>query len=177
MPKTAATMIGLLLAACSIGLNMIRYPIVSEMVGPAMAVAPLGESSPPSPTAPPAHAEPPPSDHVSPHAAACPPAAAVDVRPVPDVAGVIADPAPPVANQVGRSSRAAGDGAAAVPPSMEKPLAPVDPAAISGGPANAERGGAVRRLPPVDGGPPPAFSRDRQWTGGPIPIYPSTGLR
>ena len=58
MPKTAATMTGLLLAACSIGFNTVRYPIVSEMVGPALASAPSADRRRRQPEAPSPHSLP-----------------------------------------------------------------------------------------------------------------------
>jgi hypothetical protein len=177
MPKTAATMTGLLLAACSIGFNTIRYPIVSEMVGPALAYAPSGEPLPPAPAAPPMQPEPPsPASAPSNSAAGNPPAAQAEVQPVPDVAGAIADAALPAAELADSAAAARDDGAATASTSPEKPLAPVSLAAVSGPAAAADPSGAVRRLPPVDLSP-PAAGRDWQPTGGSIPVYPSTGIK
>ncbi len=200
MPKTAATMSGLVLAACSIGFNTIRYPIVSEMVGPALASAPScgagvppalgecrrdactttsGEPLQPAPAAPPAQPESPSPASVPPNSApANPPAAQAEVQPVPDVAGEIADPAPPSADPAGRAAAAGDDGVAAASTSPEKPLVPVSPAAVSGPAAAGDPGGAIRRLPPVDRNPPaPTGGRDWLPVRGSIPVYPSTGIK
>ena len=52
MTRTAATMIGFVLAALSIALNVMRYPVVWEMAGPAGAnetAQPSAASSPEKP--------------------------------------------------------------------------------------------------------------------------------
>jgi hypothetical protein len=186
MPKTAATITGLMLAACSIGFNTVRYPIVSEMVGPLLASAPPGDvcdaGVPPAasgnaavPPAATADAQTATKEEPLPSA----PAVLAEVKPVPDLATVVPDAIPPVAERTDKPAAAKDDDAAAGSTVPEKPLVPVSQAAVLGStPAGGELAGAVRRLPPVDPNqPPPPSGRNWQSAGGAVPVYPSTGIK
>ena len=137
MPRSAATILGLVLVASSIGFNSVRYPVVWEMIGPLSAnqstqpAAASQAEKPDSPaTQPPA---PPPGQ----------PAKPIEMKPAPEAADQRA-----VQNGVaGRAAPAGGNDAAAAEPGVRKPLIPVTPVSMTGGPTDAA---AIRRLPPVE---------------------------
>ncbi|MEN6458446.1 MAG: hypothetical protein ABFC63_05905 [Thermoguttaceae bacterium] len=178
MPKAAATITGLVLAAGSIGFNTIRYPVVSDMVGTTLAAVPSGDSPQTAPTALPAPADLPadiaksekdsPVDVATGRSAA--PIPKVDVKPVPDMAREIAEPTATVADPAEKPKVAANESVSL--PNAEKPLVPVSAVSAT---SNGDLGGGVRRLPPIDRDrPAPAVG----WpTDGQMPIYPSTGIR
>ena len=162
MPRSAATIVGLVLVASSIGFNAHRYPVVWEMVGPARAEQSTQPSAasqsekPESPTAQPP--VPPPAE----------PAKPIDMKP--DAAGT-------GAGQDGLSAKAGlagGDDGAAAEPNLRRPLVPVTPVSMVGGPADPA---VIRRLPPVEqSGTNPVSAQGGQLPGGSIPVYPTTGI-
>lgn len=188
MPRFAATMMGLVLVAFSIGFNTVRYPVVWEMVDPARAseraepaaVTQPAEPESPAPT-PPVSASPPPE-----------PAKPIEVAPTPEVKAaseVAVQPAEGVDKAVSEKGQATegvasdGDGAAKSEEAVEaelaarKPLVPVtvmDTPTASGD--KAVGGAGISRLPPVDPNDSNLASRNLQLPGGSIPIYPTTGI-
>jgi hypothetical protein len=206
MPRSAATIFGLVLVACSIGFNLWRYPIVWRMADPivapaAMSAAPkatpaAGESSHPSaatsavqpiksPPAPPERATPPlvPATQSEPTPVR---GATNDVTPpgsergLTVSTGVTSEKSLPIPQapplQWGGVSRQQGSIGSCN--NLERPLAPVPGMATVAKPTGtAEPADAVRRLPPVD-----PNMRTMAGTfasgssGGAIPIYPSTGI-
>lgn len=156
MPRPAAIILGSVLVAFSIGFNMVRYPMVWEMVGPVQAsesaqpeVVQEQEQSENQPSAEPYEPSPPPARPIEP---------------------INVEPAPEVGNQV-----IADDGASVAELEQRKPLVPVTPIGLSsavGTAAMVVEG--IRRLPPV--GASVAAPSNGQFADGAIPIYPTTGI-
>ena len=167
MPRSAATMLGLILVAASIGFNTVRYPVVWQMLSPANAAQPSPpKTSPPeepeSPAAP-AHQPAPPS----------PPAVPMAIRHEPEVAEKVAvgNPAP------AETKTATGINATVV--EARKPLVPVPPLGLHNAPGNEAAGVAgIRRLPPLltQTEPIVAARNPSESIDGSIPMYPSTGI-
>ena len=164
MPRSAATILGLVLVASSIGFNSVRYPVVWEMIGPARAnestqpAAASQAEKPDSPTTqPPA---PPPGQ----------PAKPIEMKPASEAAEQRA-----VQNGVAaKVVLAGGNDAAAAEPGVRKPLIPVTPVSMAGRPADAA---AIRRLPPVEqSGTNPVSAQGGDLSAGSIPVYPTTGI-
>ena len=140
MPKLAATLASLLLIACSIGVNIARYPQVGRALDPPCAA-----------TAEPAN--------LSPAASQTPPVETTDkadLTPVkPEVAAPVAEEAKPAAGE--RESRAVSAAAPSAPPAqtdLTVPIVDVRPMAPAGRQANGGGSpagdGEVRRLPAVE---------------------------
>jgi hypothetical protein len=181
MPRFAATILGLVLVAFSIGFNTVRYPVVWEMVNPARAnetVQPATVTQPAEPEslapAPPVPASPPPE-----------PAKPIEVTPTPEVkaAPEVTDKTVDGNTQVGEGGTSDGDAAAKSEEAVEaelaarKPLVPVTVVSTPSVPGDEAGGGAgISRLPPVDQNDPNLASRNAQLSGGSIPIYPTTGI-
>ena len=158
MPRSAATIFGLVLVAASIGFNTWRYPIVWRMAGP-IAAPEVAVASPQPPTATPAapRAEPPKAELPS-------------AAPLP--APLMEDAAKPTADA--RST--AVEHPAPAPTNLERPLAPVPRMATMDKTTGADAAAAVRRLPPVDPNVPPAAVGYVSAPGNAVPMYPSTGI-
>ncbi len=184
MPRSAATILGLALVAFSIGFNTARYPIVWEMVSPTRA-SEKAQPSAPSPPEQPASRPPAPPQRPAPPRKAEP----IAVKPAPKPPAP-KPPAPKVAKKsVVDDSRPTGAGPASgravandkAAPAKAKPqkrLVPVTQVTLANAPANEATGAAViRRLPPVE--PTDSSSANRQpaiFSGGSIPVYPTTGI-
>jgi hypothetical protein len=175
MPKSAATMFGLVLVASSIGFNIWRYPIVSEMAGPIAAPAvpteaPATEPGSSHSSGVPPRTQPAETPSPEPQPATPPPALATqgEAKAADGAAGKAADGGTPQAAERGRSA----------PNDLERPLVAIPRIATTARSDDAtEAGGAVHRLPPVDPNMPPiAGSYASGSSGGAIPIYPSTGI-
>jgi hypothetical protein len=183
MPRSATTLFGLALVACSIGFNIWRYPIVWQMAGPMAPAAATSAIQPiKSPLAKPEPAMPPPTLPTGSEPKSVR-GAAVDVTPTGAERGLSAPTgvtsekfsplpqAPPL--QWGGVSRQRGSIESHT--SLERPLVPVPRMAAVAKPIGmAEPAGAVRRLPPVDPNVPPMAGPGL--SGGAIPVYPSTGI-
>jgi hypothetical protein len=174
MPRSAATIFGLVLVASSIGFNTWRYPVVWRMAGSPAASADSGDSSQPS-AAQPARAL-----SAEPERAALPPTLATqgEMRPEPNAANPTAAPSPPLgANPPSGAELAAVDHRLPTTTGQEKPLAPVPRVVAFEKSVGAAADIAVRRLPPVDPNvPSPPIRHVSENPGGAIPIYPSTGI-
>ena len=181
MPRFAATIMGLVLVAFSIGFNTVRYPVVWEMVNPARA----SESAQPATVTQPVEPE---SLAPTPPAPASPPsepAKPIEVTPTPEVkaASEITDKIVNGNAQLGEGGTSDGDAAAKSDEAVEaelaarKPLVPVTAVSAPRVPGNVAVGGAgISRLPPVDRNDPNLARRNAQLSGGSIPIYPTTGI-
>jgi hypothetical protein len=166
MPRSVATLLGIALAAFSIGFNTVRYPMVWEMVGPAARAGGSAESAIASQSAQPERPAthppmPPPQKPAKPIEVVSTAATgkAVDsVRPAETKPTVAAGPA--AAETVAR-----------------KPLVPVTPVMLAIAGDKKPGGEAIRRLPPVDRPGPNVIGGAQAWSpGGPIPVYPTTGI-
>ena len=164
MPKPAITLLGLMLAAVSIGWNTWRYPVVWQMVDSRTPSVSAGESAPAA-TEPSAKSTEPsakptePSEKSASKAKAALPAAIASATPLPDVPKKIIPDRAAATLEVSPAS-AVG----------ERQLRPISAIPSSGGDAAA----VLQRLPPVDPNePPPSFDL-RTADGGTI-VYPSTG--
>jgi hypothetical protein len=176
VPRIAATLASLLLIVCSIGVNIARYPIVSQMVS--------GLDSPSTPVAsaePPAAAEPAPQPPVKLTPPMAKPAAEASPAPAANRPSPAAKKSrtPPL-SQPAKSAAKPARVPTAVTASIEnpmpvgrildvRPLVPVVPAAETGEPARLARvdqaGDEVRRLPTLDmvvPGPSPSPYDERQ---------------
>ena len=188
MPRSAATIFGLALAAISIGFNTVRYPLVWEMIGPARAGEKAVLSSASSAPAEPASHSPTPPPRAAPPPRPAPPprkAEPIAVKPAPVVAqkSVAKKPQPAAASPKNGEAAAgqkpaANKQVAAVPPKPQKQLVPVTQVSLSNAPADAATVDTViRRLPPVEPTDANAPSRSIPPTpDGSIPIYPTTGI-
>jgi hypothetical protein len=187
MPRSVAVFFGFVSVAFSIGFNTMRYPVVWDMVGPAMTselgaleavrqekadVAAMtsgcwGDSSTATPT-----------DQVA------SPCAKGDIAILADMKmGTVASEKRPIENpQQARESLSSGNDRPAVESAnSDKPerLAPLVPVMQTSSP-NASAGDVagsvgIRRLPPVDQIVPNPDSRDAaRFSNGSIPVYPST---
>jgi hypothetical protein len=162
MPRSAATMLGLMLVAISIGFNTVRYPVVWEMVGPVRASESV-QSAVASPSEKP-DSPPQPSQ----------PADPIEGKPTPEVADkVVAGDSLSV-----EGSPASGDRAVASEAEARKPLVPVTPVISANALGFGAAGGAgIRRLPPVVQTDLGAANRvSAQSFGRAIPVYPTTGI-
>jgi hypothetical protein len=160
MPRSAATLLGLVLVALSIGFNTVRYPVVWEMVGPARA----------SESAQPAAAKPEqPESPAPPQQPPSPPVKPIEVKPVAEAAEKIK------AGGAASTEAKTEDDAASAEPVARKPLVPVAPMISSNAPGS---GAGMRRLPPVESvDSNAAVSRDTAAVlNGSIPVYPTTGI-
>lgn len=170
MPRSAATILGLILVACSIGFNTARYPVVWEMADPARAT----KSVQPNDAVQPENADSP--TPTAPLEAASASSQPIQMQPASEIAGEI------VADELAlhRDSPATGETAddvhdAVVGIESRKPLVPVTSVGLTSGlrstvPADA----GIRRLPPVERTSPERnLARS---SNGAIPIYPSTGI-
>jgi len=172
MPRTAATILGFLLVALSIGFNTVRYPEVWEMVNPNRVSGAPPETAAPVPekpaSAPPQLAVPSPP----PKPIEVKPPKPIEVTPTPAVAEQAAVEQPGVEQKKAKGNEPATD------PEGRKPLVPVAQVNTAETP---EKGGAdgagIRRLPPVDPNGASLVNRGLQaLEGGSIPIYPTTGI-
>ncbi len=156
MPRSVATLIGCILAALSLGFNIVRYPVVWEMAGP---VGP-SESADTSASAREEPSEPaPPPNPVGPIAA----------TPSPEpIHAIVADEGPSA------EASAEDDALADDDAGMHRLLAPVIP--IGAAPGNAAGGAVLRRLPPVEQGLPQNRPGIDSAYAGSIPVYPTTGI-
>jgi hypothetical protein len=210
MPRPATVLLGLILVACSIGFNTMRYPVVWEMVGPAQThpsaqSAAATQSEKAEPSVPSQQAEPPPAPPAKPIEAPTATASTDGVG-----AGNAGGDSPMDANAKNgtapeKSGMKTGTGAAisgasgGAPP--QDPAEPVSVFTPNGTPVSAGEkdarpalvpvtqvgssgtmgsraavGADIRRLPPVgQTGLGPAASAAMTY-GGPIPIYPTTGI-
>ena len=156
MPRPAAIIMGLVLVASSIGFNMVRYPMVWEMVGPVQA----SESAQPAAVQEQEqHENQPSAEPFKPSPLPARPIEPIEVKPTPEVGDqVIAD-----------------DGISLTDLEPRKPLVPVMPIGLSSMGGSAAMGGeGIRRLPPVDASV--AAPNHGQFADGTIPIYPTTGI-
>lgn len=183
MPKSMATIFGLILAACAIGFNTWRYPITWPELAKSDSSQPAAtQPTPPSPEpAAPAPEKPSPaSEKPAPEPekpAAEKPAPAPD-KPAPDKPAPAAPtvtasiPSFPIKEVPPTEADLAAAKRLAEP--LANRLVPVpkitNAARRAGGPAE------VRRLPQVDPNV-PAIPAGAQSSPGAIPIYPSTGIK
>ena len=175
MPRSAATIFGLALAACSIGFNTVRYPMVWEMIGPAR-VGERALSSVPSPPAEPASHPPTPPPRAAPPSRPAPSprkAEPIAVKPAPVVAqkSVAKQPQPAAAgpknDQAAAGPKPAATKQVAAAPKPQKQLVPVTQVSLPNAPADAATiGTVIRRLPPVDPADPNTTARQRSAGGG-----------
>jgi cytoskeletal protein RodZ len=163
-------MLGLVLVAVSIGFNAVRYPVVWEMIGPAVT----SESASHPVTLAQKSDNPPQQQPVVPTP---PPIRPIEVKPAPEVGNKVvkesAAPASPMpASGAGTVAKSMEAG---VPePEAKKSLVPVAPVGLSNATGNELAGGAgIRRLPPVD---PRVVAPTGQLSNGTIPVYPTTGI-
>jgi hypothetical protein len=166
MPRSAATVFGLVLVAFSIGFNTARYPVVWEMVKPARA----SESAQAAIASQAEQPEPPPPPQPVPSL----PAKPIDVKPASDSASkVVADTAAPADAAPARPVEAATGQS-----ETRKALVPVTPISSERGLAGESVVGVgIRRLPPVPPSDPLAVSHDAAvLANGSIPFYPTTGI-
>jgi outer membrane biosynthesis protein TonB len=169
----------LALVAFSIGFNTARYPIVWEMVSPARA-SEKAQPSAPSPPEQPASRPPAPPQRPAPPRKAEP--IAVKPAPKPPAPKVakksVADDSRPTSAGPASGRAAANDKATPAEAKPQKRLVPVTQVTLANAPANETTGAAViRRLPPVE--PTDSSSANRQpamFSGGSIPVYPTTGI-
>ena len=173
MPRSAATILGLILVAYSIGFNTARYPVVWEMADPARAT----KSVQPNDAVQPENVDSPvPTAPLEAASAPSHPTQPIQTQPASEIAGEI------VANELtlDKDSPATGETAddvhdAVVGIESRKPLVPVTSVGLTSGlgstvPADA----GIRRLPPVERTSPERnLARS---SNGAIPIYPSTGI-
>jgi len=187
MPRSAATIFGLALAAISIGFNTVRYPLVWEMIGPARAGEKVLSSAPSALAEPASHPPTPPPRAAPPPRPALPPRKAepIAVKPAPVVAqkSVAKKPQPaapgPESGQAAADKKpAASPKVAAAEPKPQKRLVPVTQVSRSNAPADtATVGTVIRRLPPVEPVDPNATNGNAAPTpDGSIPVYPTTGI-
>jgi hypothetical protein len=179
MPRFAATILGLVLVAFSIGFNTVRYPVVWEMVNPAQANAAVPtttvtQPAEPESPAPPAPVTPPPE-----------PAKPIEVTPTPEVKATpdVTDKTVNGTVQASEGGTSDTDAAAKSEEAVEadlaarKPLVPVTVVSSPRFAGNVAVGGAgISRLPPVDQNDPNPATRNAQLSSGSIPIYPTTGI-
>lgn len=166
MAKTTATIIGLTLAAVSIGVNTWRFPVVWQMADPqsVMKVSEAADEQPVAmeiPSASPSIAE---------------DSTPQPIAPIANIASIQA----PIAQTVAEGDFATEEDEGTIdeweysPPVAEEPLVPVNFAGVSRSGDQADgRRAIVQRLPPV--------VQAEQATnilnfGGPMPAYPSTGI-
>jgi hypothetical protein len=162
MSRTAATMLGFVLVALSIGFNTMRYPAVWEMAGPAQA----NESVQAAAVSPPEKTE-----SLAP-ASSPSLTGQAESRPNPEPAERIAADRSTSAetNPPGNAASAVDAGS----PSGTEPQRPLVPVTRQSG---TELAGGVRRLPPVDRVNSVRMDRGAGSVfSGPIPAYPSTGM-
>jgi hypothetical protein len=165
VPRMATTIALVGLAACAIGVNIVRYPMVSQMVSE--VGGPVAVATAPAPTA---------QAPDRPAVAASPPEKpAVVARPLEKPADILrpADkqPAARAATVAAETPRPASD-----PSGTARPVVPVVPSGLPA-PVAVELGNGVRRLPPVERAAPALAGTGSQWPpspGGAIPIYPTT---
>jgi hypothetical protein len=158
MPRPAAVLLGLTLAAFSIGFNTARYPLVWEMVGPAKA----SESTQ---SAMISQAEKP-EDLPQPTTRAEP----MEVKPMPVVAQQVV--APEKAEPV--PAKPSDVIAASDRQEMDLSLEPVSTAQTSKATTQADGGVGIRRLPTVETSGMAPISGEIVY--GTIPVYPTTGI-
>jgi hypothetical protein len=189
MPRTAATLCGLVLVALCIGLNTVRYPIVRQMLASTAVASVSDPSSSPATDQPAPAADSPPSRVPSETAPSS--SAAAAVKPVPEVAQgsdgeratstsgandgtVSAETKTPIPDPPSGDAESAGRSL-----KPERPLVPVPAIPVPGGAAlGVDPAALVRRLPPVDANQPvPAGSMGASSPDGTIPVYPTTGIR
>jgi hypothetical protein len=179
MPKSAATILGLALAAVSIGFNAWRYPIVWPSASKSTELAAKDEpAQPPAPapvsaqvTESPRKPEPAAPSPTPPTQGAAEPAAA---------SATVAIPSPPVKVDTPIEAKpAAAEQRVEVSAGDGKRLVPVPKRVMAAKPIGAaEDASAVRRLPAVDPNVPAPVAADASGaTGRGIPIYPSTGIK
>lgn len=171
MPRTAATILGLLLVALSIGFNTVRYPEVWEMVNPIRAseTPPSAAASMPEKpsSAPPQLAVPSPP----PKPIEVKPPKPIEVKPTPAVAEKAAVEQPGVEQKKAAGNEPAAD------QEVRKPLVPVTTVPAGSPDSGVADGAGIRRLPPVDPNNANLANRDPlQSANGSIPIYPTTGI-
>jgi hypothetical protein len=169
MPRSVAMMLGLMLAAFSIGYNTVHYPVVWEMVGPGQtrpteqpAVASQSEKD--EPLAPTAHPEPAPAH----------PATPIAVQPAPVATDkVVADKPAPV-----ETKPANGNNPPAAAIDARKPLVPITLVSSPNASGSIMASGAgIRRLPPVGTTATNPTICDAAPSGSAsIPFYPTTGI-
>lgn len=175
MAKTTATIIGLTLAAVSIGVNTSRFPVVWQMADPRLASkASEAEAADVDPTLDPELV----ASNIS------SPSRPIEEDSTPQPIAPIANIAPiqdPVAQKgtdgdfVSKDDSDATDEWEDSPPVAEEPLVPVNFAGVSrSGDQAGGRRAIVQRLPPI--------VQDGRATnflnlGGPMPEYPSTGIK
>lgn len=159
MPQSAATLLGLILVAASIGFNMSHWPVVGRMVAQVEELAPVAEAVDALPT----------SETPAP-VTASPPVMPNDVRPVPDVEKAVIVAKPTVLVNSSNETD--------VPViSRERPLVPIPPFRNAPLPVVADTfDPTIRRLPPVDEERPSSWAGHDASVGNSIPIYPSTGI-
>ena len=176
MPRSAATILGLILVAFSIGFNTTRYPVVWEMANPARATEAaqpteaLQPEKPESlaPTAP--HETVPASSH---------PTLPIRMQPASEIAGrIIIDASESGRNGSASSEATDWDKDAAAGVESRKPLVPVTSVGLPSASVSTVVGGAgIRRLPPVERTSSDVTKRVlARSSDGTIPVYPSTGI-
>jgi hypothetical protein len=158
MPRPVAILLGLMLAALSIGFNTVRYPMIWEMVGPVKATEPT------QPKAMPQAEKPENPQSLSQQAEP------IKVKPMPEVGNQV------VANHaVLATEKPASTVKATNPWDTQRPLVPVLAVGLSNATGIKSAGGEViRRLPPVAAGV--VNPSSKQIPNGSIPIYPTTGI-
>jgi hypothetical protein len=170
MSRTAASTLGLILVALSIGFNTMRYPVVWEMAGPAQANEPAqtAAASPSEKADDVAQVRPPqPASQTEPS-----PAGQAESKPNSDLVDRMAADrsASGETNAPSNAERDANAGSFDKP-ETQRPLVPVT--SLGG----TELAAGVRRLPPVDRVNSGRMGRSAgSISGGSFPVYPSTGI-
>lgn len=175
MPRSVAILLGLVLAAVSIGFNTVQYPVVWEMACPVRA----SEPAPPVATTPPSKPDSPPSPPAQPPVKPPEkPATPIEVKPVREATDkIVIDDKQKTTKGVTSNNAGAGHKEAAAQPEPQKSLVPIVPVSSSHEKGNEVAGGAgIRRLPPVDAVNVTAAGQALPTTGNSIPIYPTTGI-
>ena len=162
MPQSAATMLGLILVAASIGFNMTHWPAVGRTVAQVEAPTRPDEAVDAAPEPEAGNTTPSPDLPVP--ATVVPEAASNDLQPARDMREEPVYASLPVAEEAPAVVR-------------ERPLVPIPPLRNPSMPMVMDISDhSVRRLPPVDD-PRPAYLPGNDATvSNTIPIYPSTGV-
>jgi hypothetical protein len=162
MPRPAVALLGIALAAIAIGVNTVRYPMVWDRIGPAVAGAPAPSEEPPPLAVASERNE-----------AVIPPPAPIAREKSPQV-----NPPHPEVIQTAVNDRHAEKPASAANFEKRELLVPVTfPPASNASETHPAQGEILERLPPIDAVFPNPNSRDAaQVSNGSIPIYPSTGM-
>ena len=183
MPKSAATIFGLVLVAVSIGFNIWRYPIVWRMTTSTASPATKTAATPPATPRPAPAAVEPARSSVATSAVQPielpPPKPESATPPLTLARSETPTPIPSVAKSPTADAMATAEQRPPAPDNLEKPLVPIPRITTTARPVGSpEAAKDVLRLPPVDPNMPTLVgSYPCSSSAGAIPTYPSTGIR